>query len=246
MARDGVFTQIIYQAQGVAAQEVDRRGLIVGPPIRTEVDRQILVWEAAGEKLYVGSGPTDPDYETSQIIRPLSDDVIVNAGDIKFYLSKADGSNSMEMVAGSLDEIDKLVDGVVVAPADYKAQTRTELDELSQDHALVMKLAPGALDEVDITVVPGSVTEFDVADHVGFTALADGILNVAYGQSFRDGSANYAKVIAVNVSSGTIRVKKVDVGFGAVAQETGWDILCLLYTSPSPRDVEESRMPSSA
>ena len=23
-------------------------------------------------------------------------------------------------------------------------------------------------------------------------------------------------------------------------------ILCLLYTSPSPRDVEESRMPSSA
>ena len=29
----------------------------------------------------------------------------------------------------------------------------------------------------------------------------------------------------------------------------GWDEmgnLCLLYTSPSPRDVEESRMPSSA
>ena len=25
-----------------------------------------------------------------------------------------------------------------------------------------------------------------------------------------------------------------------------WDISCLLYTSPSPRDVEESRMPSSA
>ena len=25
-----------------------------------------------------------------------------------------------------------------------------------------------------------------------------------------------------------------------------WWVLCLLYTSPSPRDVEESRMPSSA
>ena len=24
------------------------------------------------------------------------------------------------------------------------------------------------------------------------------------------------------------------------------DMICLLYTSPSPRDVEESRMPSSA
>ena len=26
----------------------------------------------------------------------------------------------------------------------------------------------------------------------------------------------------------------------------GWNEGCLLYTSPSPRDVEESRMPSSA
>ena len=28
--------------------------------------------------------------------------------------------------------------------------------------------------------------------------------------------------------------------------EVAWYGLCLLYTSPSPRDVEESRMPSSA
>ena len=28
--------------------------------------------------------------------------------------------------------------------------------------------------------------------------------------------------------------------------ETGHIWICLLYTSPSPRDVEESRMPSSA
>ena len=30
------------------------------------------------------------------------------------------------------------------------------------------------------------------------------------------------------------------------AAQSVWDRLCLLYTSPSPRDVEESRMPSSA
>ena len=29
-------------------------------------------------------------------------------------------------------------------------------------------------------------------------------------------------------------------------QINGWSNDCLLYTSPSPRDVEESRMPSSA
>ena len=28
--------------------------------------------------------------------------------------------------------------------------------------------------------------------------------------------------------------------------DPGLDNICLLYTSPSPRDVEESRMPSSA
>ena len=34
----------------------------------------------------------------------------------------------------------------------------------------------------------------------------------------------------------------------SVATEYGAELLphCLLYTSPSPRDVEESRMPSSA
>ena len=31
-----------------------------------------------------------------------------------------------------------------------------------------------------------------------------------------------------------------------IEAESGQDIGCLLYTSPSPRDVEESRMPSSA
>ena len=45
-------------------------------------------------------------------------------------------------------------------------------------------------------------------------------------------------------------------GFKGMASDTGsdqtmfkgvhWGKACLLYTSPSPRDVEESRMPSSA
>ena len=39
---------------------------------------------------------------------------------------------------------------------------------------------------------------------------------------------------------------EVGLIFVAVATTTLSDIICLLYTSPSPRDVEESRMPSSA
>ena len=34
--------------------------------------------------------------------------------------------------------------------------------------------------------------------------------------------------------------------WGGVNPENAEIIFCLLYTSPSPRDVEESRMPSSA
>ena len=34
--------------------------------------------------------------------------------------------------------------------------------------------------------------------------------------------------------------------FATINYKEPWYSFCLLYTSPSPRDVEESRMPSSA
>ena len=34
--------------------------------------------------------------------------------------------------------------------------------------------------------------------------------------------------------------------YGMKAMEPGWITACLLYTSPSPRDLSTSRMPSSA
>ena len=37
-----------------------------------------------------------------------------------------------------------------------------------------------------------------------------------------------------------------DKNTGEKKEKTEWHRVCLLYTSPSPRDVEESRMPSSA
>ena len=53
----------------------------------------------------------------------------------------------------------------------------------------------------------------------------------------------------VQIDDDKVKVTRWDFSPGA---ETGWHrhemdyIVCLLYTSPSPRDVEESRMPSSA
>ena len=46
-----------------------------------------------------------------------------------------------------------------------------------------------------------------------------------------------------------IRTEKVDAVFGNPERAKGgvhWVIVCLLYTSPSPRDATLSRMPSSA
>ena len=41
--------------------------------------------------------------------------------------------------------------------------------------------------------------------------------------------------------------KSMEIDFEIIFSENGsTDNTCLLYTSPSPRDVEESRMPSSA
>jgi len=45
-----------------------------------------------------------------------------------------------------------------------------------------------------------------------------------------------------NTCSGTV----YDTGGVAGEYSNSEDYTCLLYTSPSPRDVEESRMPSSA
>ena len=45
---------------------------------------------------------------------------------------------------------------------------------------------------------------------------------------------------------GTVRHDAVAWGYARAADSCGVDIICLLYTSPSPRDKRQSRMPSSA
>ena len=58
------------------------------------------------------------------------------------------------------------------------------------------------------------------------------------GKSF-DGNGNYAMGLKEHIVFPEIDYDKVD-------QVRGMDIVCLLYTSPSPRDATLSRMPSSA
>ena len=58
-------------------------------------------------------------------------------------------------------------------------------------------------------------------------------------------------VVLLAASAGVLQLKadgvpQSDLVLGASEARDGQDVLCLLYTSPSPRDRTRSRMPSSA
>ena len=54
-------------------------------------------------------------------------------------------------------------------------------------------------------------------------------------------------VSVIKVVDGDTIDVDIDLGFGMTYRKQRVRLMgCLLYTSPSPRDVEESRMPSSA
>ena len=62
-----------------------------------------------------------------------------------------------------------------------------------------------------------------------------------------DAEARAAMIRGVNILADTVKVTLGPKGRNVVMDKSyGAPRICLLYTSPSPRDVEESRMPSSA
>ena len=79
----------------------------------------------------------------------------------------------------------------------------------------------------------------------GVTRVLDAIRQVDSSIRFYQASSSemYGKVLEVPQTETTPFYPRSPYG---VAKVFGHYITCLLYTSPSPRDVEESRMPSSA
>ena len=52
-------------------------------------------------------------------------------------------------------------------------------------------------------------------------------------------------IVGIGVMGAPMAKNIINAGFDVAVCDVSSDA-CLLYTSPSPRDVEESRMPSSA
>ena len=59
-------------------------------------------------------------------------------------------------------------------------------------------------------------------------------------------SSNLEKKVDIKNFCNILRLAGIETGVFPIKGIRVRAITCLLYTSPSPRDVEESRMPSSA
>ena len=87
--------------------------------------------------------------------------------------------------------------------------------------------------EGELTVARHSTGENNYSVSKGFIAflviVALALAGAVYAWMNRDSLGGQSDTVAVDCAEGDVQFK-----------------VCLLYTSPSPRDVEESRMPSSA
>ena len=100
----------------------------------------------------------------------------------------------------------------------------------------------------------GSVDDFDMCEALAAAAKLEGKVLVlvieVLGFLLSESLANGLKVLSCDVDSdwGCCFFKNGDWTTGFADEERGEVTLgtCLLYTSPSPRDRQKSRMPSSA
>ena len=92
----------------------------------------------------------------------------------------------------------------------------------------------------DAIVIGGSLTDSTYIDSITITNAGTGYTNGTYQNIPLEGG---------NVSitdAGVARATYIVSGGAITSAQVTDSGTCLLYTSPSPRDVEESRMPSSA
>ena len=117
--------------------------------------------------------------------------------------------------------------------------------------------APAAMPAVEQNLIPQKDDSF--VQFGNFTDIKKIIKSCLFYPTFITGLSGNGKTFSVEQACAqlgrelirvniTIETDEDDLigGFRLVNGETVWHNGCLLYTSPSPRDAHESRMPSSA
>jgi len=186
--RDGIFTEVKRTTSSVTIIEVARNGLLVGPPVRVEKKQNLLTWKTHGTELMVNVPSTGSaaDYAISQKLKMGDTDLIADVGDIKFYLSKADGSEEILMQSADSIVIGELKAGIDTndgIQTDYNVETASQnIVTLNREMGWLLKLDDGAAKTVDITLSSGEY--YTIADAGSDTQIADNIDDIAVGDTF--------------------------------------------------------------
>jgi hypothetical protein len=85
MARDGVFTQLIYEAQGVTAKEIARMPMIIGPAVHALDEKYLFSWD----------GEVTDILNTNTVIKPNVDCAITAVADLVMSIDTPDGIKVM-------------------------------------------------------------------------------------------------------------------------------------------------------
>jgi len=96
------------------------------------------------------------------------------------------------------------------------------------------------------SVNPGSNVPIVLRVSGGASIIGDSLTNEAITTSVRDAIRLNVSAMALSIFVGSAHEHQTLTNLGKLVNEGEEHSICLLYTSPSPRDLSTSRMPSSA
>ena len=207
-------------------------------------------------------GYKDTDFVYRYMNNDIDDDGKLNGDEVQLFLNGfsdfiqdsvflGDENSGVVDLARNADQIPLYDDAPPTDPSfrklnfGYGTSAGAGLATLSQLQSDIINLEIKALDKLAASVGAADL-KFDV---VTLTTLPEQKV-VAAGAKYRTqlflSAASSAIVPTMTADGDTLDVTNGRGYYEFTAKGGQYDRDCLLYTSPSPRDVEESRMPSSA
>ena len=191
----------------------------------------------------IGGAKVSTKLELIKNINEKADFVIVGGGIANTFIKAAGNEIGVSLFEESMIDIAKeLLDGgKIILPETVITSLSYEGEEVTVKNICDVSKNEMILDQM-------LTRKMQDAINVSKTILWNGPLGVFENQLFeigtRDLSIAIASSNAFSIAGGGETISAINKFIKA--DDVSYCSTCLLYTSPSPRDVEESRMPSSA